>query len=171
MSEKSNNWSPVWAIAIALAAGGTSPWWWSDVKEWLSPNASEPIENHADPKTPTEGEFSVPANSPLGYKFVASHEGKYSFFASGTWSIDPAFPETSAKGIADEADEADERLFLPKAPYGALIMRRKSGQYELVGSNKRINLQTGEPLFFLANDGADAFGDNKGQIKVEWDKL
>jgi hypothetical protein len=29
------------AVAIALLVGGTAPWWWQELKEWLRPAAEE----------------------------------------------------------------------------------------------------------------------------------
>ncbi len=49
-------------------------------------------------------------------------------------------------------------------------MRRQDGRYQFVGSNKTINLDKDEEIYFLANDDPNPtnFSDNRGELRIEW---
>lgn len=57
---------------------------------------------------------------------------------------------------------------MPNAPLGALIVRRASGEYEMVGGNKTLRLLPREAVYSCINDSDGGHEDNVGKVKIEW---
>lgn len=123
----------------------------------------------------TRGDFRVNAFSPEGTPFSNPYgrSVEIRFVASGQWSFWPEQGFHSADGNLRYAiaSRSGKGYKLPSAPLGGLIVQRRNGQFELVGTKRVIRLEPNERLLFVMNDSkiyASSYDDNRGAIKVEW---
>lgn len=125
---------------------------------------------------PRQQVLHVKADSPRGTLFTNKSDlpETYRFFATGSWSYNRYAGLEHNAGGYPERPEALEHYKLPGAPEGALIVRRSSGLYELVGTERELKLESQEKVYFTINDATDgarnqdAYSDNSGTLKVEW---
>ena len=128
-----------------------------------------PVEKKSPPK---ENTIEVSATSPDGeifinpYNFAATFE--FTAAADKTWQFTDKFLLGPAGG-----GEADGRYKLPDAPKGSLIMRRGTGEYQLIGEGQTVHLSPREEGRLLMNDAKEskAYNDNSGEVVVEWKRV
>lgn len=120
-----------------------------------------------------EGKFTVEAKKPLGTTFVnkQSSTRTFHFFATGKWTYNSTLEPNSADG-SNQYLKATQNYNLPGYPEGSLIVRQK-GEYHFIGHEETLELDPNETVLFTINDTGDnnngeAFNDNKGFLKVEW---
>jgi hypothetical protein len=119
--------------------------------------------------TEQSGMIVVRANSALGTRFRNTDAKPLimEVFANGRWSINGGTSYCGPAGYP-EARSATNDYRLPGKPLGALIVRRGSGEYEFVGGNRTIRLESRESVYFGQNDNDGGYGDNVGTVKIEW---
>ncbi len=129
----------------------------------------KPVGKKSPPKKNT---IEVSATSPDGEIFINPYnfEATFEFTASADhpWQFTKDWPHGPG-GVK----EAHEEYKLPGAPKGSLIMRRGTGEYELIGEGAIVDLSPQEEVRFLMNDSKESkkYRDNSGMVIVEWRRV
>lgn len=119
-----------------------------------------------------DGELSVPAYQSGGTPFqnYMKFPIRVEFTAGGQWSLNQ-YPDSVSGPGGRSAEPGDRRYRLPSAPAGALILQWPgTGEYELVGEKKIVELLPEQKLLFMINDfkSDKAYADNTGVMKIHW---
>lgn len=123
-------------------------------------------------------EINVEADSETGtaYTIQGNKSIKFQFQAPGEWiAIPREFKEeedvprgsVSAQGYSSFHNKNRDALPCPGANLGALVIKREGGYcLDANGSKGTIQMDPGYRYFFLMNDVAGKYNDNRGKITV-----
>jgi hypothetical protein len=116
--------------------------------------------------TTESGTAGVPGFSNAGLTFENTGAGNLgcTFTAAGTWQWSPANTIGPNGNGATQASH-----YLPSVPAGALLLRRGSGTYELLGAGPAYkDIAAGEAARLVMNDEPTGFYDNAGFLPVTY---
>jgi len=115
-----------------------------------------------------QGTFTVSARNPFGTAFTNPEAGPITItvFASGQWSWRPG-DQSGPEGSSTVPCSLFGNCPLGYNGVGSLIVRN-GPNFAYVGSTAQIELTQGQTIYFLFNDAESGFGDNSGQVTVNW---
>ncbi|MCY7277903.1 MAG: hypothetical protein LH702_30255 [Phormidesmis sp. CAN_BIN44] len=166
-------------VIVALAAGGTSPWWWGKLLDPSPSKSSEPSNpsNPAQPVAKTNKTLTVYADSTKGASWLNKENGyvKVNFEATGQWlaiaenNSDSGVPDHAKGYLSPNGDPNfnSNTTVCARAPLGALVVIGEDKQCKAYGAEGSFDLKPGETVFFMMNDVPVRYQDNKGQVDVE----